>query len=359
MISTRNRPKRTGFTLIELLVVIAIIAVLIALLLPAVQSARESARRSQCVNNLKQIALAVASYESANGALPPTGMCDRVNAGCTTFYPVLGMKPRLLPYLEQAVAYNAINMNGNDYSSPANETVCTMQVSSFLCPSDFSVPTTTVSFGGSDHQYNYTNYPNNIGTWRGNNGGRLDGPAYVLGQSAAAAVGSQTMMGGTLKLSAIKDGTANTAIFSEYVRGKGTAGNLLSQVGLWQIYTDSADADSGVLDLTTVGNNCQAAASGGAVATSGTKGSYWMDMFCGTGGGYSHIQTPNRMSCYFSDASLHSFEGIIGASSNHSGGVNLAMLDGSVKFIKNSISAKIWWAIATYNLGEVIDANAF
>src|SRR5436305_1441826 len=96
---------RRGFTLIELLVVIAIIAVLVALLLPAVQAAREAARRSQCTNNLKQIMLALANYESSNGSLPPSGVITTPaspNGPLTTF----GMKARLLPYMEQVSIAN-------------------------------------------------------------------------------------------------------------------------------------------------------------------------------------------------------------------------------------------------------------
>src|SRR5690242_1805253 len=105
---------RRGFTLIELLVVIAIIAVLIALLLPAVQAAREAARRMQCVNNLKQLGLAVQNYADSNGALPPT----YVQGGGTVLadvpllgYNNFGMKPRILPFMEQVAAYNALNFS--------------------------------------------------------------------------------------------------------------------------------------------------------------------------------------------------------------------------------------------------------
>src|SRR5690348_10437252 len=99
--------KRRGFTLIELLVVIAIIAVLIALLLPAVQAAREAARRSQCVNNLKQMGLAVQNYIDSQGAVPPTGV--NIPTG-TQPVGTFGMKPRLLPYMEQAMMFNALNI---------------------------------------------------------------------------------------------------------------------------------------------------------------------------------------------------------------------------------------------------------
>src|SRR5258705_11465642 len=100
--------RRRGFTLIELLVVIAIIAVLTALLLPAVQAAREAARRTQCVNNLKQLGLAVMNYESTNGSLPPSGEDNTIAVTGTISY---GMKPRILASLEQSVLFNAINWN--------------------------------------------------------------------------------------------------------------------------------------------------------------------------------------------------------------------------------------------------------
>src|ERR1700722_2661884 len=127
-----------GFTLIELLVVIAIIAVLIALLLPAVQAAREAARRAQCVNNLKQMGLALFNYESANGVFPP-GYIDAQNNPIFTpdldLGPGWGWAAQSLPFQEQQPLYNAINFN-LAITSPSNTTAVVTTLTVYQCPSD-------------------------------------------------------------------------------------------------------------------------------------------------------------------------------------------------------------------------------
>src|SRR4051794_91442 len=130
--------RRPGFTLIELLVVIAIIAVLIALLLPAVQAAREAARRAQCVNNLKQIGIAIHNYESSVGSFPPGQLLGSANYD-------ISAQTFLLNYMEQGNIYNAMNFMYQPVnpSNRMNATVFNAKINSFLCPSDLDRLTST------------------------------------------------------------------------------------------------------------------------------------------------------------------------------------------------------------------------
>ena len=148
-----NRRSARGFTLIELLVVIAIIAVLIALLLPAVQAAREAARRSQCINNLKQIGLAMHNYVSSNGAFPPAKIFSgELTSASNPGGQVLNTTAftMILNYMEQTALYNAYNFshasngsgvgtgpNTNVVGSPlVNTTVVGTMIAAYWCPSD-------------------------------------------------------------------------------------------------------------------------------------------------------------------------------------------------------------------------------
>jgi prepilin-type N-terminal cleavage/methylation domain-containing protein len=341
--------RRRGFTLIELLVVIAIIAVLIALLLPAVQAAREAARRSQCVNNLKQLGLAVMNYESTNGSLPPSAYSYSSPFVCGVSQGNdIGMKPRILPFLEQTAIYNALNF-GFRYNCPQNATSLATQLNTLQCPSDGNVPIGTTTVGGAAKQIGYTSYPNNIGTLYVNNGGRYDGPAYDI---------NTTSFGSVVTLAAITDGTSNTVIFSEWVRGM----NKNPSGGLHQVYMATVPLPTTTTATTSLVAACQSSSTIFPSATSpwDQKGSEWLQHNCGTGGSYSHINTPNKKACVFSgDTATHSYYTMIGASSNHAGGVNVGVLDGSVRFIKDSISPQTWWALCTKAGGEIIDAASY
>jgi prepilin-type N-terminal cleavage/methylation domain-containing protein/prepilin-type processing-associated H-X9-DG protein len=345
--------RRRGFTLIELLVVIAIIAVLIALLLPAVQAAREAARRSQCVNNLKQIGLAVMNYESSNSSLPPTAA---LSPSGSPPQPIgdFGMKTRLLPFLEQGPMFNTINVTFNgEAPNGQNDTILALQVNAFLCPSDGNVPTQTYTLknGNGTIQIGYGSYANNIGTIYRNNGGQFDGPAYMLGATS----NSNAAQGGAVTLASITDGTSNTVIFSEWVRGKGTS----TSRGLEQVYTSTTGfpTANSYVPLQTYVNACQSSTK---TSPYNYKGAFWYNHKCGQGGGYSHIMTPNKKACIFStDVDQAPGETSVGASSFHSGGVNVGMLDGSVRFVKNSVNPQSWGAVATMAGGEVLSGNSY
>ncbi len=199
-------------------------------------------------------------------------------------------------------------------------------------------------------QQGYTNYPNNVGTMFPLNGGKTDGPAYMIGQPGT---------GPTLTFASITDGLSNTAMFSEYIRGK----NGTKQLGLFQIYVSSVPWPNAPLTtnkytyLINTMNQCKSTTT--VNPSYDHKGMKWFNDACSQGGCYSHIMPPNLNACEFAGlGNGYQLRTMVGASSNHPGGVNVSFLDGSVHFIKNSVSPQTWWSIATMAGGEVIDANS-
>jgi prepilin-type N-terminal cleavage/methylation domain-containing protein/prepilin-type processing-associated H-X9-DG protein len=345
---------RRGFTLIELLVVIAIIAVLIALLLPAVQAAREAARRSQCVNNLKQLALAVQNYADANGALPPSGAYVPGAIGVQA----ISFKTRILPFMEQQAVFNAMNFS---FGAPTSDTATTgpdpfltnrtllhITVSTFLCPSDGNVPNAT---------YASANYVENLGPPLVYHGNMLLGPAYYQGNSRMKLCNPTTVDNGattTVNLAAITDGTSNTAIVSETVKGRGS----LSQDGLHMVY-GLTDRCAGAGGLPTPDFALSQICQKSATFADDSKGMQWLRSPVGRGGGYIHASPPNMKSCTLNKTiSSDVYDGFVTVSSYHSGGANVSFLDGSVRFVKGSVNFATWYAIGTRAGGEIISADA-
>lgn len=319
----RSFSNRSAFTLIELLVVIAIIAILIGLLLPAVQKVRDAAARVQCQNNLKQITLGIHNYESANGYLPPGWQFLSPFGGGTQVY--------LLPYLEQGNIYNLLNFNA-PYTDPSNANAIAAPISIFRCPADVG-GNPLPSLGAP------TNYYGNAGNWIV----FVIIPPYVNQPPVQQPNGVFYSGSNNIRITSITDGLSNTAFYSERVLMNP---NVASVYDMFNGPSNSPNDPSSV---------AQAVAECNSVAIS-TGNIFPIDMgwpwACGQQV-YQHITPPNTMSCGW----LTSLRAVVAATSRHTGGVNLSLGDGSVRFVSNNISVTTWQALGSTNGGEVLGSD--
>jgi len=298
--------RASGFTLVELLVVIAIIGVLIALLLPAVQSAREASRRASCLNNLKQLGLAMLSYEDSYKALPVGAY------GCCWGTWQVAM----LPYVERDSMYRQYAHEGKyqgttyRYGAPANRPVTTQRIPGFTCPSDTPVVRTQYSRVTS-HNY-AANFGNTIFNRKTFQGVRFAGAPFLV-------IGKNTP-GKGIRLADIRDGMSNTLLLAEVIQGHGNWD--LRGFTWWQggtSFQGYLGPNSALPDVMMQRNQCNNGLPNPPCVPNGPT-----------------TARPSMMA----------------SRSRHPGGVQVTLGDGSGRFISDNIALGVWRALCSSKGGE-------
>jgi len=320
--------RSRGFTLVELLVVIAIIGILVALLLPAVQAAREAARRMSCGNNLHQMAIALHNYmDKTQEALPRGAEVTRGLACCCNSADwSLGhtVHTMLLPYVEQQALYDRYNMNVPFWAQTPG--IINQKIPNYLCPSarEHIVGTATNLSSGSSNPAPYVSqdvYPHNYpaaGTNHGWGGCGRHGSSAVNGVFAmryGILEENGTRADPRVKLSTITDGTSNTMAFAETAQGRPT------------YYGGSGPTHSWM----------------------NQRGKGWADpVYNSTLFSVGPLSTPNSLVSQYGGYNASN------ATSYHPGGVQVAFMDGNVRFMSQTINGATWAALGTPHGGEPV-----
>jgi prepilin-type N-terminal cleavage/methylation domain-containing protein/prepilin-type processing-associated H-X9-DG protein len=340
----RAPTNRPAFTLIELLVVIAIIAVLIGLLLPAVQKVRAAALRLQCQNNLKQIGLALHNYLDTYNALPPNGIY-RYDPNNTTMVTVSAWSAlsRILPFIEQGNLSQGINFS-LPYSDPSMTPVTSRRVAPFICPSEVNDRGSGTGNDGHPNKHWMLNYAANQGTWlvfqktmmRGGDGAFSPNRGYAHrdfndGMSntlALAEVKSYTsrVAGATALTAATPPSSPNAG--PDQGATFGTATLTFTLESGHKEWVDGKIHETGF--TTTFPPNTPVLHSNGDT-----------------------IDDVDFVSAAETSKTLDTYAAVT-ARSYHTGGVNVVLMDGSVRFVSNGVRQDVWRALGTRNGGEVV-----
>ncbi len=342
-LASSMKRKSRGFTLIELLVVIAIIAILIALLLPAVQQAREAARRTQCKNNLKQIGLGIHNYESTYSRFPSAGEYTDEAAIDRRFFPV-SLYVAILPFVEQANIYSQWNMNVH-YTNAANANLAKSKVPGYVCPSNAITQIDALGYGTSDYMpIAYTD----IDPVTGARNGLVAGTALNADRNGA--------LGQCRKMADSTDGTSNTALVIEDA-GRATGNSGQANITSVRYVGGLRGADT--TQLYAAANVAPGVAGGNFSAPN-----RWADQDGGSGVS-GPVNFPAESKLINNNATPKGGPAACPWSTNncgpndepfsqHTGGCQVVLGDGSVRFLSENLDRHIVRKLCNPSDGEVL-----